>query len=406
MKACLMHKNTPVLTVEVGEHSGCFTKCGEVMAPAHLPLGVHIVQGHADRIALNRWWETRLPPSDRAGVAESLSALGVSSEGQLRLHSFALSLTDCYWLLPDGSDATWETVNLYEHPFSEQVGDCLLGWSSACTDRLSPDNTTDGYLRKKWCLSDGKRCLLKAGSFRYYQQPVNEVAAAAVMQALGVAYTPYTVQWQHDEPFSVCETFSSPSCEMVPAIQIYWHFPKRNNTSFYQHYVYCCQQLGIQNIVSVLDEMLVADFLIANEDRHFGNFGMLRDPDTLAWLRPVPLFDNGSSFGYDLPTPLIRAGRTVGCRPFKATHTDQLKLVSDFRFIPFDRLYAAEDTLREIFADNGGLLDEERQNALLEAYHARVDYLRTVAAAHHPVEDDPNKDTQDQRPARYLPSDR
>jgi predicted XRE-type DNA-binding protein len=45
--------------------------------------------------------------------------------------------------------------------------------------------------------------------------------------------------------------------------------------------------------------MLVIDFLIGNEDRHKGNFGILRDADTLQWLKMAPLFDNGNSLFYD-----------------------------------------------------------------------------------------------------------
>lgn len=401
MNACLMHKHTPVAAVTIDDRTGRLTRCGTVFAEEHLPIGVTVRHGHVDRPALSRWWEDRSLPSDRAGVAESLSALGVTTVGQLRLKSFALSLSDCYWLKPDDTAVMWDEVNLYEHGFSEEVGDVLLGWRHTANELSSPDSTTDGFLRKKWSCVDGQPCLLKAGSFRYYQQPFNEAAAAAVLQALGVAHTPYTVQWHHGEPFSVCPTFSSPSCEMVPAIQIYYHAPKPNNLSVYQHYAACCRQLGICHIVPALDEMLVADFLIANEDRHFGNFGMLRDPDTLQWLRPIPLFDNGTSFGYDLPTPFLRAGRSVPCRPFKAQHTDQLRLVSDYRFIPFDRLYAVEETLRDIFARSGTLLEADRQAALVEAYHYRVDYLRHIAHAHPSLHDDPTQDTTDRSPTQY-----
>ena len=41
--------------------------------------------------------------------------------------------------------------------------------------------------------------------------------------------------------------------------------------------------------------MLVFDALIYNEDRHFGNFGILRDNHTGKIVAPAPIFDNGSS---------------------------------------------------------------------------------------------------------------
>ena len=41
--------------------------------------------------------------------------------------------------------------------------------------------------------------------------------------------------------------------------------------------------------------MLVFDSVIYNEDRHFGNFGVLRDNHTGQIISPAPIFDNGLS---------------------------------------------------------------------------------------------------------------
>jgi hypothetical protein len=41
--------------------------------------------------------------------------------------------------------------------------------------------------------------------------------------------------------------------------------------------------------------MLVFDALIYNEDRHFGNFGLLRDNHTGEIKAPAPIFDHGLS---------------------------------------------------------------------------------------------------------------
>ena len=39
--------------------------------------------------------------------------------------------------------------------------------------------------------------------------------------------------------------------------------------------------------------MLVFDVIIYNEDRHFGNFGVLRNNCTGKSFAPAPIFDNG-----------------------------------------------------------------------------------------------------------------
>ena len=51
--------------------------------------------------------------------------------------------------------------------------------------------------------------------------------------------------------------------------------------------------------MDALEDMLVFDAVIANTDRHFGNFGFLVDARTNTLAGPAPLFDHGNSlFNY------------------------------------------------------------------------------------------------------------
>ena len=60
------------------------------------------------------------------------------------------------------------------------------------------------------------------------------------------------------------------------------------------------QELGTDFNKSVCS-MLIFDAVIYNEDRHFGNFGLLRDNRTGKILSPAPIFDNGLSlFNYGM----------------------------------------------------------------------------------------------------------
>lgn len=60
MKCKLMHKNIPVASVEFDEVTGVFTKIYEVINSAHLPVGVSVVNGIADRRELHAWWMARV----------------------------------------------------------------------------------------------------------------------------------------------------------------------------------------------------------------------------------------------------------------------------------------------------------------------------------------------------------
>lgn len=124
---------------------------------------------------------------------------------------------------------------------------------------------------------------------------------------------------------------------------------KPNHVSVYQHYVNCCEALGITGIVEALDQMMVVDYLIANEDRHQNNFGVIRHAETLEWMGPAPIYDSGSSLWFSKPLGLIRADGKLTCKPFKPDHNEQIKLVTSFDWLDLSLLDGIEDEVRTIF---------------------------------------------------------
>ena len=174
MKYTLMHKNIAVADVEIDEDLGVITNIENISAKEHFPVGVLHPLRHnetVDRYALNHWWAGRSIPASRMGVADALEALGVSTTKQLITKCLGLSLSDHYWIKPYGSDVTWESVNFFDSDFSDDIGDVLFGVNNKNVgfDFLSPDNTSDGNLQKRWKIIDGMRCLLKSGSDPYSQ---------------------------------------------------------------------------------------------------------------------------------------------------------------------------------------------------------------------------------------------
>ncbi|GJM72564.1 hypothetical protein HMSSN036_47800 [Paenibacillus macerans] len=82
------------------------------------------------------------------------------------------------------------------------------GVSGESLSLMSPDNTSDGWLKKKWTLLNGKRCLVKGGSGAIQQEPYNEVLASRLMERLGIPHVSYTLLEQENYPYSVCEDLS------------------------------------------------------------------------------------------------------------------------------------------------------------------------------------------------------
>ena len=187
--------------------------------------------------------------------------------------------------------------------------------------------------------------------------------------------------WDKGAPYSICEDFANENAELVTAWRIIQTQKKPNNVSVYQHFVNCCEALGVKGVISFLDRMIVLDYIIANEDRHMNNFGLLRNPETLQWLGFAPIYDSGSSLGYDKTAAQIRSGREVGCKPFKNHHEEQLKLVSDFSWIDFNRLSDVKELVTETLSTDAAedYLDESRIMAIAQSVERRIYTLAQLA---------------------------
>ena len=127
--------------------------------------------------------------------------------------------------------------------------------------------------------------------------------------------------------------------------------------------------------------MLVFDALIYNEDRHFGNFGLLRDNKTGAIIAPAPVFDNGVSlFNYAMPEDYKDLGEyaktrfpAYGNTTFEgicltymtARQIEKLRKMVNFSFerhpklsLPEEHLVAIESRLKERASQLIGLSKE------------------------------------------------
>lgn len=403
MNYTLMHKDIPVVEIALDDGGTKITRVAELYHREDLPVGVPITWDKADRAALNAWWTDRFIPSARSGLVDALSQLGYPDPQQVISRNLGLSLSDHYWIKPADSGLSWSEVNFFENGFSPDVGDTLLGKLSKTSgiDLRSPDWTCDGNLRKRWAILDGKRCLVKAGSGPFQQQPFNEVIASRMADRLGIPHILYTVIWDEDVPYSVCEDFVTPDTELIPAWRVMQTRKKDNQTSVYQHYRNCCEKLGVPSVIHALDQMLVLDYLIANEDRHFNNFGLLRNPDTLEWLGPAPIYDSGSCLGYDKLTPQIRSGAGITCKPFKRTHQDQLRLVTSFAWLDLSKVGGIDQGIRETFTGAEEFIDQERVEAIASSVNRRIQMLEDFLPTKQSQADSTENDVERNVAAEY-----
>ena len=116
MNYTLMHKDIPVADLTLDETTGSIQRIDALFRGGHLPVGVSVRRGMADRAALNEWWEDRSIPASRSGLREALETMGVTSSKLLLTRCYGLSLSDHYWIKPADSGLTWHNVNFFENP--------------------------------------------------------------------------------------------------------------------------------------------------------------------------------------------------------------------------------------------------------------------------------------------------
>ena len=251
---------------------------------------------------LVKWLQRRVIPKNRAYVAEILKTFGLSVNDTKGIIDVCkgLSLNDSYWVVPQGFTGTFAQYNLYENRFSEilsLVAYTGIGQSDAAFT-TSPELTTNGMLPKAWRFIEGEGIYLyKGGTFgaaNTGNEPYSEFYASQVAQAMGLDAVAYELENWKGILASRCKLFTDINTAYIPIGRIVREGGLKACLEYYR-------QLGPEAYEQVRS-MLVFDAVIYNEDRHFGNFGVLRDNHTGKVTGAAPVFDNGMSlFNFAMP---------------------------------------------------------------------------------------------------------
>lgn len=304
MKCILMNKNTEVLIAEYNEVSKFFDRIYEVENINYAPYILKSfyerddINNNAFRTNLSNWFRGRGIPSWRDKLDLLLHRLNITVPSELLDKAFGLSLSDQYWLKPYGSDIEYKDVNFFDNDFdySEFLEASLSKNSKTITSENSlktPNNTTDGMLKKAWIIDNKVRYLVKGGYKNEILQPFNEVLASEICKRLGFNHVKYSLDTYKDIVVSKCPCFITKDTELITCYQIRNDMKRYNDIRDYEEYIKKLENEGVKDADIKLENMYIVDFLIMNEDRHLNNFGIIRDVNTLKWLDVAPIFDNG-----------------------------------------------------------------------------------------------------------------
>lgn len=190
MDYTLLNKNRQLAKIELSD-SGFIVALNKIIDAEAFPVGVIIDDNLKNTVGrLNKWWQGRAIPASRDGLKQVLQAFDIETTTELAARSLGLSLSDQYWIKPQGSDIEWQDVNFFTNDFSSDLGNAFFsrGSSKPNISPMTPDASSNGWLKKKWTIINGERYLAKAGTAPLLQQSYNEVAASQIMQALGIEH--------------------------------------------------------------------------------------------------------------------------------------------------------------------------------------------------------------------------
>ncbi len=245
--------------------------------------------------SLKRWLEKRTIPRNRAYISNFLARIGLNEKDTKGIIEICqgLSLNDSYWVVKEDCKDLFRDKNLYTNSFNTNIASiAFTGYGSYTRSsfRSSPEFTTNGMLAKSWRRIKGKILLYKSGTEGFANsglEPYSEFYASQVARTMELNHIDYDLSQWKGKLCSTCELFTSPDVSFIPIGRLVRSGGIEAVIDYYRN-------LG-DNYYQELIDMLVFDAVILNEDRHFGNFGLLVDSHINKIIAPAPIFDNGLS---------------------------------------------------------------------------------------------------------------
>lgn len=313
----LMNQNKEVLKFEFDKDLNVITKIDEIYNLDYAPLNIKNIIEHKRAIELNNWFNERGIPVYRDNVKEILEIFNIRSVKELINKDYALSVSDQYWFKPENVDVEWKNINYFDRSydsisfadstFGSGAGKSLNQTSQNFSDK-TPNNTSNGQLKKVWIKKDNENYLYKGAGTIHNFEPINEVLASKICKILEVPYVEYTIDViqskRQDTVVSICKCAINKDEEIIPAHSILTERASevQKNMNDYNLYLEILKSHNVPNAEEYLQKMFILDYIILNEDRHLNNFGIIRDVNSLEWKRICPIFDTGRSMNTNVTT--------------------------------------------------------------------------------------------------------
>lgn len=371
-----MRKNSIITKIELSDdgqmiwYAKNLTKNREL-----LPL-----QNLCDSNGLKKWWEHRSVPLKQGKIQEMLIKNGLSSPSEYLMRNLGLSLTDYYWIRPENSSLTWEQVNLFDNDFTNdfvKTASC----DGSVEFQYVPGSSLQGALEKKWVIRGSDRYLIKGNCDNSSTESINEVIASRIHSSQGYDnYTNYQLTKIAERDYDygcACKAFTSQKNELVSAYSIVTSRPKPNDTSMFEHFIDICTEYGIdrEQLRRDLEYQIQTDFLLSNRDRHLNNIAIIRDAQSLKFVRMAPIFDSGKCMHIRRPIPETeKEFLSLETESFASTELKMLSYVHDRHLVDVSKLPSPE-IIRHLY-EYDSQMEDHRISKLCTAYEKKIDLYR------------------------------
>lgn len=233
-----------------------------------------------NKITFKTWLKMRYS-SNTNSIARALKGIsfGQGNRVSINRQTFALSLSDCYWIKDSGMLLRFEQVSPYYVDF----------WRGGCDyfGGSIPTLYVDGYMDKEWVNRD---TLVKYGDGIF-----NEIKAIDACELCGI---------------NVVEAGVLKNSAGIDCLAV-------NNMTSPRVMLETAEMSGMldpddfdENTILQLFkltgvQMLTIDAIVGNGDRHAGNFGMFRDTETGNYLGQATLYDFDHAFDSNRSNDLL-----------------------------------------------------------------------------------------------------
>jgi hypothetical protein len=247
-----------------------------------------------NRSIVTLWLAGRVLSLSRANAKWIYNALRfeqLSSEyekAKVALFFKAVSVLDNYWVKEASSNLRWEDVNIRKVPLNESIRLIALHGKSVSVQgpMNTPELTTHGAYAKAWSRHEDGLWLYKKGHNGNTESRI-EVMVSKLLDKTNARHCHYEAGEDDGHYVCMCPAMTNDNLSILSGTD-FNTYCNRNNLNFMQ------EILKIDS--NGFYTMWVVDYLIANRDRHGGNWGLYYNPDTLEFISTHPLYDHNNAF--------------------------------------------------------------------------------------------------------------